>query len=303
MEKKFSDDFQSLWNSLETIDTDKIDTFDEPEPQTHFLDIGPGTSIAYMARSPDLIRHNLVLGNTIGSLDSGFVPPVPEITIRVMKDCISRMSSKYGPEDFAQTFITIFPVRNNCITEYNSYFDQGEQFLYNTIKDVSLKNGISLGQTTQLFLNLIRVHRRIEDGDFVNAESILQILYNNLDEIPEKQTNTLFYCFINYLCTNQWDKSVQVIKRMWSIIKLMDNANRYNWGAWDDWFAVHIVLWFFVNHINKYALFLCDNMNMHIGSIIGGRKFLLVPKDKESIIDLISLSYYNKAKELNPELP
>ena len=149
----------------------------------------------------------------------------------------------------------------------------------------------------------MRANRRIENGDFISAESILQILYDNLDEIPERQTNTLFYCFVHYLCTNQWDKSVQVIKRMWSIIKLMNDANRYNWGAWDDWFAVHVVIWFFSKHINNYVLFIGSNMNMHIGSIIGGRKYLLVPKTKESIIDLISLAYYNKAKELNPELP
>jgi hypothetical protein len=234
---------------------------------------------------------------------SRFVPPPKNTVLKTAEKLLSRIDRQFGPEDFVQMMIVSFPFRTEYQDEFNGLLDRGEAFLFNSKTDTKPKCQLTV--TTQLMLNLLRIHRRAEEGDFETAGRILEDLYENwLDKVPERQLVILFQYFVHCTCLKMWEKALEALKRAWNIIKLAPNQERYNLCYWDDWFSMHFVMWFFALHSNDYYAYVASKMGLHVSSMAGGRKnIFLKHQTAQDIADLVTPAYYKKARELMPELP
>lgn len=227
------------------------------------------------------------------------------LMLKTMNLQIERVKSKkqYSIPDWFQLLVLAHACKQSYFEEYNQFLQETEQMFYSSEDSCDPLDFVN--KPIQLYLHLIRAHQRAESGEFDRAQRILEDLADNWIDIENsKQTNILCHYFVHLICTGQWARSDEVMNRAWSIIRLMDNSNRHNWGAWDDWVIMLMCRWFFSQYSNEYAMHLAVHTGVEMTSIVGHKKCLLLGNcDAETVKRFVPKYYYEKARTIMPNLP
>ena len=204
--------------------------------------------------------------------------------------------------DWFQLLILIYGCRDNFPKEYQELLLKTEKRFYNSSSSTDMLDHV--GKSLQIYFHIIRAHYKAENNDFEAADSIFDSLCENWMLVEEKQTNILYHSFIHYVCTAQWKKAIFTARRMWSILKIMNNSDRYNWGAMDDWIMINVVQWFILQYVSDYAKFVSVEESVEITSLLGNKKTLLLNHiTPEIIADIIKPYYYTKLRSIVTNLP
>ena len=252
-------------------------------------------------RYNSILELEIQLGKPFGLINQISSLPDEGILIKLMHAQHQRLDSQFGPDDWFRLLVTVYPVcRDNEI--YNDYIHETAQRFYKT--PTSAEPIKSITRNSELFFHIIRAYSFARMKDFTSAGEILNKLSAEwMDTDESRQTNILFHNFIHDICTNQWQEALQITRRLWSIMRLMDATNRYNWGAWDDWFLAHIIMWYFAAYVPEFCSVLMKD-GIHLTSLVGYKKALFMRQyDANDIASFVSKAYYNHACTLNPTLP
>lgn len=308
------DDFQKFYDSLKLAD--EVTTFSEGNTSpiqyttsgTNVGTEGVGPSQEGQGVGSTLMNldTDIWLGQTVGTLALRYQPPPAEVVLGTMDHLIQQLSPK-SVEDLFQMVVVTSPFSTEYREEWCHRLDRIEKAVYESPLRTDLKPEFRVTKTVQLYVNLIRAQRLAELGEYNAAGAILNELCDDdkWSEVePDRHTNVLFHLFVHQVCTDNWEDALDTLRRMWSEIKVMSGTTRYNSMAWDDWFAVHLIMWFFATYVNAFHVQLSAALTLSMHAIAGGRKRIIMramqPKD---IAALVGSHYYEFARSLHPELP
>jgi len=215
-------------------------------------------------------------------------------TFRMQFDNVS-LDRPYSISDWLQILILTHDCKEDIKEEYFQFVSKTERLLYNAADSVDFLDYVD--GTIQIYFHIIRAYERALLGDFERAGKLLDKLTEDWMSVDEtKQTNILYHAFIHYVCTGNWKRSIEIHNRMWSIVRMMDNQKRYNYGAWDDWTIATILQWFFIQHSHDYAKLVALDKSIEITSLYGNKKALLLRNcGAELISSLTTKQYYRQA--------
>lgn len=304
------DDFYKFWRSL-GVDTN-ADAVIRPCSLFH---TGSGhSSITYATTLPSTgiggkifnLQDFELMSRLHEKTESGMRWPITSVT-KAMDLSITRVSDLTGVEDLMQLMFLMkyYFSQEKDRTIYLEYCNKIEDILYITNDSCYLKPNFEAAKSLQLSFNIHRAHLKFETNQLEEAKKILTVLANEWMEIDKTtQTNILYENFVYFLCSNDWEKAYNNLKRMGQIIKLMNSQDRHNWGAWDDWTLVLIITWYFAFNIPDFYKFITNKINSHADCFISNKKVILIKTlSSKQIAMLLPDKYYEKAIELNKTLP
>ncbi len=190
--------------------------------------------------------------------------------------------------------------------DVHEYVIASEDLIYESKTSTKTKNGYVALPLSELYFHILRAYARAYEGRFVDA----QILWTDIHENWLHHANDyrkpfiLSLLYLTSLCTNDWQQGMKYLRQFWSIVKFMDGTKRHAFGIWDDWTTCLIVSWFFMKHSIAFRKVFCADYIAQANPFVFQRKSIILENLNDSFIAaVIPETYYNKARELNPELP
>jgi len=200
-----------------------------------------------------------------------------------------------------------------CLLRYHaptqnisSWVQNSELLLYGSVDNLKLSDLYSLTPVNELYFNMLRAYERAKENNFEQAE----ILWNEIGESQldaaddYRQPYILFHLYVTNMCISDWSKAIDYLERLWALIKFMDPNKRHATGAWDEWVACTLVNWIFLKACPEYHDEFCKDFVGQTRLFQFQKKIIILEHINDSFLSaLIDESYYNRARELNPELP
>lgn len=196
---------------------------------------------------------------------------------------------------------------------YNADFDNIGHYvelcvskLYSSSRSDELKKPYRATPMNETYFHLIRSEICASLNKWDDCGYLCDLIYKKwVHHVPGyRRPYILNNLYINALCTNQWDQSIKYLKHNWTLIKGVDAHKRHSFGLWDEWVCSLVITWFFMKNIKEFEEFFLRSFHTSIDPFNFQKKSLILKNLNSNIIsDLIPKFYYEKARELNPQLP
>ncbi len=194
---------------------------------------------------------------------------------------------------------------NNLIRKSEGILFQKEDPLA-TDGAVVLKDQYTALPKNMSILYTIMAYLKAEDGKLDESLAMWDYAYDNHlynADITRKST-LLTHLTTAYLCSNNFDKSLECFKKHWALLRYSTEKIRYRCGIWDDLTCINIVYYFFARHVPRFSSFWAKHLGIGESSLRCGKKFFINEfTDLQFIVQMCSKPYYDYAKMSMPELP
>lgn len=268
---------------------------DLPDVETFFHErpVGPG---------PDPILRSLSKTTAWGDIGTiGLNTTIPEQELKNV------LSSTFQKLQNIKTADEWFYVIRRCKNlDIHKYVTASEILIYGSKTNTKISNGYTASPLSELYFHVLRAYARADELDFIAAQKLWTDIHENwLHRVNDyRKPYILSSLYLTSLCVNEWEQSMRYLKQLWSLIKFMDGIKRYAFGIWDEWTTCLLVSWFFMQHSPDFRKVFCADYIAQSDPFSFQRKSIILKNLNNSFIsDVISEAYYNKARELNPELP
>lgn len=193
--------------------------------------------------------------------------------------------------------------------EVNELIRQSEIILYGNTTNLKMLPGFSADISQEIAFHTIRMHLRIEEGEFNSALLMLNQLmdewYDRISQI--RQSNLLVHACLIYLCMKEFNKSHQCFEKHWILTKYMSPSERVELGIWDNEVLLQLAYWFFCKHDKDFCDFYAVQQKLSSPASMWRHKKIpilnFLDYDHSWIVAFCSLSMYNHARTLMPGLP
>lgn len=266
-----------------------------------FTSSNPSVSVLGGGSSRD---ENLIfLADWIGVIGKEAEFPT-EINKQIFEEFAEKIKQPNGANTWMQVcknFITLYGFPDFFV----ELIKNTEKILYNDPDSLLLKSEFNVNPISQISFDIIRYQVKSYLGQFDSAKKILETLYLMYSDVDKQQTlNILYLYFCNSMCFGRFDDAEEAIKRIHSSINMLDNQQKYNTGAWDDWVSVQLVLWYWMNYIPESLIHFTGAFKISNPLFLKQRKRTVIKNiSKELIASLVCETYYNEACKKFSELP
>lgn len=186
------------------------------------------------------------------------------------------------------------------------WINKSETLLFSSSNSTTMNEDYVATRFNQLHFNLLRAYARAYENDFNSAKILLDQIANKwITEADEyRQPYFLRHLYTTSLCTKDWDNAMLYLDQLWLLIKFMDPNKRHAYGAWDEWTCCLIVTWIFMKYWKEFDQTVRKNYLLQSQPFRSQHKTTILKYlDINFLSEIIDQSYYNKARELNPNLP
>ena len=190
--------------------------------------------------------------------------------------------------------------------DVHEYVIASEDLIYKSKTSTKIGNSYAALPLSELYFHILRTYARAREGDFVSAHTLWVDIHENwLHHANDyRKPFILSSLYLAELCVNEWKQCMRYLKQLWSLTKFMDGIKRHAFGIWDEWTTCLLVSWFFMKYSSDFRKVFCADYIAQAHPFIFQRKSIILKNLSNSFIaDVIPEAYYNKARELNPELP
>ena len=251
---------------------------------------------------------NIITGDLIGSL--GSIPAVKpdkiKQTLSTIAAYVSTLSGDCKVDELLQTIIACSDHSHLAYENYQKTFINVEKVLFtNPQTSIIFNNGISSNDlSNQLSFHMLRAYMRASEGNFSEADMIWDSLFPDWLEIDNKKSHLLLHVYLINLCMYRWGKSFDIMRMLWASTKSMAAPARHNTATWDNWTCCLLVTWFFALHIPEFCRFFKKKTGIFNVYYLNQKKqFIWKYLNHRFVMDLVSPSYYTKAREFHSSLP
>lgn len=200
-----------------------------------------------------------------------------------------------------------FYVTRRCeILNIHEYVIASENLIYGSKTNTKMKNGYIAQSLAEIYFHMLRAYSRAQEDDFMTAQTLWVDIHENWlhHSNDYRKPFILLSLYLTSLCVNEWKQCMRYLKQFWSLIKFMDGTKRHAFGIWDEWTICLIVSWFFMKYSPDFRKVFCEGYLTQADPFCFQKKSIILQNLKHSFIaEIIPKAYYNKARELNPELP
>ncbi|KKM61275.1 hypothetical protein LCGC14_1533370 [marine sediment metagenome] len=231
-------------------------------------------------------------------------PEIMESTLKIYLDKLGE--SSIIADDIIEILLLCKNHRHNIKEFYDNAVSKIEDYIFESSNSISPKSHISINKPSiYLSFHILRAYLKAENGDFDGAKSI----WNGLDQdwmlrVPHKQSHLLLHLFMSHLCTDEWDKASEYFGLLWGTTKSMTMSDRHSTSTLDDWTCAILILWFFILNCSAFCSYFRKHNKIRSSTYLSQKKLKIICNlDKKFILDLVTPAYYNKFRELHPELP
>lgn len=218
----------------------------------------------------------------------------------ILKETFTKFKSSKNTDEW-------FYIIRRCDTiNTNAYVTASEDILYGSKTNTKIKDEYAALPLSEIYFHILRAHTRADENDFEAAQTLWTDIHDNwIHHVNDyRKPFILSALFVSSICTNEWKQSSRYLKKMWTLIKFMDENKRQAFGIWDEWTTCLIVSWFFMKHSMKFRTIFCKDYISQSSPFSFQKKSIILKNLKDSFIsDIIPEAYYCKARELNQELP
>ncbi len=188
----------------------------------------------------------------------------------------------------------------------NDLIRRSELILFEEENPLVLKSQYTASPRNMTILYTIMAYIKAEDGQIEESLAVWDYAYYNClyNANTTRRTTLLTHLSTAYLCSNNFDKSLECFKKHWALLRSATEKMRYRCGIWDDMTCLNIVYYFFARHVPRFSAFWAKQLGIGEECLRPGKKFFISEfTDMQFIVQMCSKPYYDHAKLSMPELP